>query len=168
MTNLDLHLYHSPYSTCSQKVRLCLWEKNLPFEVTEIHFWKNEHLTPEYLALNPNGVVPTLLHKGSRSSTVRSSLNIWTRFFPRHRCRHPMPWDVRGCGPGCAISKRCRQPRSACLLSTRSLCSFGRINPTPKSPHRLMPVHCARACIRKWGDRGLVRINMMTRLNVCR
>lgn len=64
MTTLDLHLYHSPYSTCSQKVRLCLWEKNLPFEVTEIHFWKNEHLTPEYLALNPNGVVPTLLHKG--------------------------------------------------------------------------------------------------------
>lgn len=60
----DLHLFHSPYSTCSQKVRLCLWEKDLPFEVTELLFWKGEHLTPEYLALNPNGVVPTLLHRG--------------------------------------------------------------------------------------------------------
>lgn len=65
MTQSDLHLYHSPYSTCSQKVRLCLWEKQLPFDVNEIHFWKNEHLTPEYLRLNPNGVVPTLLHMGT-------------------------------------------------------------------------------------------------------
>lgn len=59
-----LHLYHSPYSTCAQKVRLCLWEKNLTFDTTEVEFWKGEHLTPEYLALNPNGVVPTLLHDG--------------------------------------------------------------------------------------------------------
>lgn len=60
----DLHLYHSPYSTCSQKVRLCLWEKNLAFDMTEMHFWKNDHLSPDYLKLNPNGVVPTLLHNG--------------------------------------------------------------------------------------------------------
>jgi glutathione S-transferase len=46
-------------------VRLCLWEKDLSFEVTEIHFWQGDHLTPEYLALNPNGVVPTLLHDGT-------------------------------------------------------------------------------------------------------
>lgn len=57
-----LSLYHSPYSTCSQKVRLCLWEKNLPFEVIELKFWEHEHLKPEYLKLNPNGVVPTLIH----------------------------------------------------------------------------------------------------------
>lgn len=57
-----LHLYHSPYSTCSQKVRLCLWEKGVDFDLTELHFWKGEHLDPEYLKLNPNGVVPTLMH----------------------------------------------------------------------------------------------------------
>lgn len=57
-------LYHSPYSTCSQKVRLCLFEKKIDFEAIELDFWKEEHLTPEYLALNPNGVVPTLVHNG--------------------------------------------------------------------------------------------------------
>lgn len=59
-----LHLYHNAYSTCSQKVRLALFEKDLPFKKTELHFWKGEHLTPEYLEINPNGVVPTLVHNG--------------------------------------------------------------------------------------------------------
>ncbi len=59
-----LHLYHNAYSTCSQKVRLTLFEKNLPFEATEMQFWKSDHLTPEYLEINPNGVVPSLLHDG--------------------------------------------------------------------------------------------------------
>lgn len=59
-----LHLYHNGYSTCSQKVRLTLFEKNLPFEATELEFWKGEHLSPAYLELNPNGVVPTLVHDG--------------------------------------------------------------------------------------------------------
>src|SRR5689334_4632481 len=57
-----LHLYHAPISTCSQKVRLVLAEKQLEWSGTEINFGKGEHLTPAYLRLNPNGVVPTLLH----------------------------------------------------------------------------------------------------------
>jgi glutathione S-transferase len=57
-----LELYHSPGSTCSQKVRLCLHEKNLPFEPVWIDTQTNQHLKPEYLKLNPNGVVPTLKH----------------------------------------------------------------------------------------------------------
>jgi glutathione S-transferase len=59
-----LHLYHSAYSTCSQKVRLALFEKGLAFDTTEMEFWRGDHLTPEYLAINPNGVVPTLVHDG--------------------------------------------------------------------------------------------------------
>ncbi|AKS47142.1 Glutathione S-transferase [Octadecabacter temperatus] len=59
-----LHLYHSAYSTCSQKVRLALFEKGLTFDTTEMEFWRGDHLTPEYLAINPNGVVPTLVHDG--------------------------------------------------------------------------------------------------------
>jgi glutathione S-transferase len=42
-----------------------LWEKDLAFQTTELEFWRGDHLTPEYLALNPNGVVPTLLHDGT-------------------------------------------------------------------------------------------------------
>lgn len=59
-----LELLNNPISTCSQKVRLTLHEKTLPFTDTRIDFRKKEHLTPEYLAINPDGVVPTLLHDG--------------------------------------------------------------------------------------------------------
>ncbi len=59
-----LELYHANHSTCSQKVRLCLAEKDLTFESRLINLGTNEHLTPEYLAINPNGVVPTLIHDG--------------------------------------------------------------------------------------------------------
>jgi glutathione S-transferase len=55
-------LYNAPQSTCSQKVRICLWEKNLPFTEKKLDLFKGDQLTPEYKKLNPNGVVPTLIH----------------------------------------------------------------------------------------------------------
>jgi glutathione S-transferase len=60
--NNGLELYHSDYSTCSQKVRLVMAEKNLTFQSHLINFRKKEHLSESYLKLNPNGVVPTLIH----------------------------------------------------------------------------------------------------------
>ncbi len=60
-----LTLYHANHSTCSQKVRLSLAEKSLDWESRLVNLSTNEHLTPEYLALNPNGVVPTLVHDGA-------------------------------------------------------------------------------------------------------
>ena len=59
-----LTLYHANHSTCSQKVRLCLAEKSLDWKSKLVNLATNEHLTPEYMALNPNGVVPTLVHDG--------------------------------------------------------------------------------------------------------
>ena len=59
-----LQLYHYDTSTCSQKVRLVLAEKRLPFESRIVNLRRNENLAPDYLALNPNGVVPTLIHDG--------------------------------------------------------------------------------------------------------
>jgi glutathione S-transferase len=60
-----LKLFHANHSTCSQKVRLCLAEKGLEWKSQIINLATNEHLSPEYLALNPNGVVPTLIHDGA-------------------------------------------------------------------------------------------------------
>ena len=60
-----LTLLHANHSTCSQKVRLCLAEKNLDWDSRLVNLATNEHLTSEYLALNPNGVVPTLIHDGA-------------------------------------------------------------------------------------------------------
>lgn len=58
----DLILYHADYSTCSQKVRLALAEKGLTYESRPIDFRKEEQVSEAYLKINPNGVVPTLVH----------------------------------------------------------------------------------------------------------
>lgn len=57
-----LELYHANHSTCSQKVRLCLAEKELEWDSQLVNLATNEHLSEAYLMLNPNGVVPTLIH----------------------------------------------------------------------------------------------------------
>jgi glutathione S-transferase len=54
-------LYHASHSTCSQKVRMVLAEKQLAFQEVRLDLAKKDQLKPEYLALNPNGVVPTLV-----------------------------------------------------------------------------------------------------------
>jgi glutathione S-transferase len=60
-----LTLYNAAHSTCSQKVRICLAEKNLAFEDIRLDLGKNkDHLKPDYLKINPNGVVPTLIDDG--------------------------------------------------------------------------------------------------------
>jgi len=59
---MTLTLYHSAYSTCSQKVRLTLAEKGLDYTSCALSFAKQDQLKSNYLAINPNGVVPTLVH----------------------------------------------------------------------------------------------------------
>jgi len=59
-----MQLHHNPLSTCSQKVRLVLAEKNLDFESHEINLITGEQHDPEYVKLNPNHVVPTLVRDG--------------------------------------------------------------------------------------------------------
>jgi glutathione S-transferase len=57
-------LYNAPQSTCSQRVRFVLNAKALPFEEVKLNLLEGDQLKPEYLRLNPNGVVPTLDHDG--------------------------------------------------------------------------------------------------------
>jgi glutathione S-transferase len=59
-----LVLYHSGLTTCSKQVRHCLREKGLAYESRYVNLLRFEHLSPDYLKLNPNGVVPTLVHDG--------------------------------------------------------------------------------------------------------
>jgi glutathione S-transferase len=59
-----LELYHAPISTCSQKVGLVLAEKKLDWHSHLVVFASGHHLSPEYLRINPNGVVPTLVDGG--------------------------------------------------------------------------------------------------------
>ena len=59
-----LELWNAHVSTCSQKVRMALAEKGLDWTDRQINFTRGDHLSDWYLKLNPNGVVPTLVHDG--------------------------------------------------------------------------------------------------------
>ena len=58
-------LYNAPQSTCSQRVRFVLNAKNLAFSEIKLDLLAGDQLKPDYLKLNPNGVVPTLDHDGA-------------------------------------------------------------------------------------------------------
>jgi glutathione S-transferase len=62
---MALTLYNAPQSTCSQRVRFVLNAKGLPFKEEKLDLLAGDQLKPEYLAINPNGVVPTLDHQGT-------------------------------------------------------------------------------------------------------
>ena len=57
-------LYHGWRSSASRRVRLCLEEKGLSYDSQIVDMAKLEHHAPDYLKINPNGVVPTMLHDG--------------------------------------------------------------------------------------------------------
>ena len=58
-------LYNAPQSTCSQRVRYALHAKGLAFCEHRLDLFAGDQLRPEYLAINPNGVVPALVHGGA-------------------------------------------------------------------------------------------------------
>ncbi len=57
-----IELYTHPMSPCAQKVRIVLAEKGLDWVHHHVDLPSKENLKPEYLKLNPLGVVPTLVH----------------------------------------------------------------------------------------------------------
>lgn len=60
-----IELYHYAFSTCSQKVRLVLAQKGLDFKSHEIDLIGGGQHDSEYVKLNPNHVVPTLVDQGA-------------------------------------------------------------------------------------------------------
>jgi ganglioside-induced differentiation-associated protein 1 len=59
-----LELYHHGSSACAAKVRFALAEKKLEWHGHYLDILKGEQFSPEYLKINPKGVVPTLVHDG--------------------------------------------------------------------------------------------------------
>ncbi len=59
-----VHLLHFDTSSCSQKVRILLNEKDIVWESHHVDLRKRQHATPWFLSINPRGVVPVLVHDG--------------------------------------------------------------------------------------------------------
>lgn len=56
-----MKLYHNPLSPNVRRVRLTAAVLGITLEEKLLDFSKGEHKSPEFLALNPNGAVPTLV-----------------------------------------------------------------------------------------------------------
>jgi GST-like protein len=59
-----LHLYHGAISNCSMRVRMTLIEKGLDWTSHHLDLKKKENISDAYFAINPNGLVPTLIDNG--------------------------------------------------------------------------------------------------------
>lgn len=59
-----LELYHNDMSVCAAKVRLVIEEKGLKPVLHHLDLRAGQQFEPAYLKMNPNGVVPTLVHDG--------------------------------------------------------------------------------------------------------
>ena len=58
-----LTLYHGRTSVCSIKARLAFAEKGVAFE-SKLMTLRGDQFDPQYMKLNPNAVVPTIIHEG--------------------------------------------------------------------------------------------------------
>ena len=57
-----LRLFHHGSSACAAKVRFALEEKRLDWTGEVVDIFRGEQFSPAFLALNPKGVVPVLVH----------------------------------------------------------------------------------------------------------
>ncbi|MBX3027794.1 glutathione S-transferase family protein [bacterium] len=63
----EWELYHNSFSLCSKKVRVCLAELGLAYRSRPIHLIETgayENVSRAFLAINPAGTVPVLVHQG--------------------------------------------------------------------------------------------------------
>jgi glutathione S-transferase len=89
-------LYHFPYSQHARRVVSLLEAASLPYELRHVDMAKGAHLSADYLAINPNHQVPTLidgdlvLHESNailRYLCHKHGLTEWYPADPKHRAR---------------------------------------------------------------------------------
>lgn len=60
-----LHLFYYGMSNCSQKVVMCLAEKGVAWTGHHVDLGRLEQVRQDFLAVNPRGAVPVLVHDGT-------------------------------------------------------------------------------------------------------
>lgn len=106
----DLHLYTAPTMN-GWKPLIFLEEAELPYALTYVRFDRKEQKAPDYLELNPNGRIPTLVDRGNGDFAVfESAAILWYlaeksgRFLPEDpkRRSQTLQWlffQMAGVGP---------------------------------------------------------------------
>lgn len=60
-----IQIYYAPPSIYGRKVLTVLEEKGLPYTIVPVSIRAGEHLKDEYLRINPNGEIPSLVDDGA-------------------------------------------------------------------------------------------------------
>ncbi|MCG7588432.1 glutathione S-transferase family protein [Photobacterium sp. OFAV2-7] len=77
-----LHLFYHPLSNCAGRVLLAIEEKGLKVEKHLIDLLKSKQLTDEYIAINPKGEVPAIVHDGMAMHESVTILRYLEETFP--------------------------------------------------------------------------------------
>jgi glutathione S-transferase len=86
-------LHHGWRSSASRRVRLCLEEKGLTYEGHVVDMARREHHSPEYLKINPLGVIPTLILDGRPLHESGTICEFLDETFPDPPLRPGTPYE---------------------------------------------------------------------------
>ncbi len=80
-----VHVLHFAGSSCSQKLRIFLNLKGIPWESHPIDLPGHENFKPWFLGINPRGLVPVLVHDGAVHIESNDIIQYLEKTFPEPR-----------------------------------------------------------------------------------
>jgi len=80
-----VHVLHFMGSSCSQKLRIFLNLKGIPWQSHPIDLPAYENMQPWFLGINPRGLVPVLVHDGAVHIESNDIIQYLERTFPTPR-----------------------------------------------------------------------------------
>lgn len=88
-----IKLYHNDMSSCAQKVRFALATKGVDWEGEELDLRRGDQLQPDFLKINPKGLVPALEHDGNVIVESNIILDYLNEAFPEPPLLPEAPLD---------------------------------------------------------------------------
>jgi len=85
-------LYHHPYSQHARRIVALFEEAGLNYDLRTVAVDKGEHLSPEYLAINPNHQVPTFI---DGDLTIHESNAVLRYLCAKHGLKEWYPEDLK-------------------------------------------------------------------------
>jgi glutathione S-transferase len=80
-----VHILHFMGSSCSQKLRVFLNLKGIPWQSHHVDLFTNENFQPWFLGINPRGLVPVLVHDGAVHIESNDIITYLEKTFPQPR-----------------------------------------------------------------------------------
>ena len=88
-----VHVFHYFLSVCSQKLRIVLDLKGIPWQSHHVDLSKNENMSARFLGINPRGLVPVLVHDGVVHIESNDIITYLEKTFPQPQLIPPQCED---------------------------------------------------------------------------